>query len=101
MLSISSLVVFLLKEKRIEVLSASFLGKISYGLYMYHMMVVVFIIKIGLNFMSSDGFWFNIYVYSLTLISTIVLASASYYWLETPFLKLKGKFTVVKSGSNK
>ena len=36
-------------------------------------------------------YWFG----GLTL--TIVLASASYRWLESPFLRLKEKFATVKS----
>jgi peptidoglycan/LPS O-acetylase OafA/YrhL len=79
----------------------SFLGKISYGLYMYHMMIIVFLIRMGMGFISVNSIWFNIYVYIFTLIVSILIATASYYWLETPFLKLKNKYTIIKSGSNK
>lgn len=78
----------------------SFLGKISYGLYMYHMVLIVVII----NSRFLDGFqntiWFNVFLYVLTLIASIIAASLSYYGIEKQFLKLKKSFTVVQSGGN-
>ena len=72
-----------------------YLGKISYGLYVYH---VLALLLVGLALGGKAGtlarflvYWFG----GLTL--TIVLASASYRWLESPFLRLKEKFATVKS----
>ena len=72
-----------------------YLGKISYGLYVYHMLALRLI---GLALGGKAGtparflfYWFG------GLILTIVLASASYRWLESPFLRLKERFAAVKS----
>jgi peptidoglycan/LPS O-acetylase OafA/YrhL len=70
-----------------------YLGKISYGLYMYHTIAVVIAVKIAFNHNQSN--WIS---YSLTLILTIIMAGLSYQYFEKPFLKLKDKFAVVKSG---
>lgn len=79
----------------------TFLGKISYGLYMYHMMIIVLFVKIGVMYIETDEIWFNLYLYLVTLVASILIATASYYWLEKPFLKLKYKYTIIKSGDNK
>lgn len=72
-----------------------YLGKISYGLYVYH---VLALLLVGLALGGKAGtparslvHWFG------GLLLTIVLASASYRWLESPFLRLKEKFAAVKS----
>jgi peptidoglycan/LPS O-acetylase OafA/YrhL len=72
-----------------------YLGKISYGLYMYHTIAVVIAVKIAFNHNQSN--WIS---YPLTLILTIIMAGLSYQYFEKPFLKLKDKFAVVKSGKN-
>jgi peptidoglycan/LPS O-acetylase OafA/YrhL len=72
-----------------------YLGKISYGLYMYHTIAVVIAVKIAMNHNQSN--WIS---YPLTLILTIIMAGISYQFFEKPFLRLKDKFAVVKSGKN-
>jgi peptidoglycan/LPS O-acetylase OafA/YrhL len=72
-----------------------YLGKISYGLYMYHTIAVVIAVKIAMN--NNQSNWIS---YPLTLILTIIMAGLSYQYFEKPFLKLKDKFAVVKSGKN-
>lgn len=65
------------------------LGKISYGLYMYHMVAIwVCYTLMG----PTHGLWIPV---SLAL--TIVSAYASYRWFESPFLHLKQRFTHVES----
>jgi peptidoglycan/LPS O-acetylase OafA/YrhL len=70
-----------------------YLGKISYGLYVLHefahfcaMRMVPASTPIGVIGQSLVG---------LTL--TVVLAAASYRWLESPFLRLKERFAHVHS----
>jgi peptidoglycan/LPS O-acetylase OafA/YrhL len=72
-----------------------YLGKISYGLYMYHTIAVIIAVKIAMSHNQSN--WIS---YPLTLILTIIMAGLSYQYFEKPFLKLKDKFAVVKSGKN-
>ncbi len=54
---------------------------ISYGLYLYHMLVANFILKI------NQFYQFNIFFIYFFL--SIVLAFTSWYFIESPILKLK------------
>jgi peptidoglycan/LPS O-acetylase OafA/YrhL len=72
----------------------AYLGKISYGLYVYHVLAIWFTVACcyalhGLNllFVSSG----------IALLLTIVAAILSYTYLETPFLRLKRRFEIVHS----
>ncbi|WP_439556118.1 acyltransferase family protein [Dyadobacter sp.] len=72
------------------------IGRISYGLYVYHMLVptlvVPLIVKICNRFLHITLDFSN---YSLKLVSLIVLillATASWYIFEAPFIKLKKYF---------
>ncbi|MEO6305311.1 MAG: acyltransferase family protein, partial [Bacteroidia bacterium] len=80
-----------------------FLGNISYGLYMYHLMIVAafigFLKYIGFEVDNSVASQLLVYIGVTAL--TILTAWLSYRYFESWFLKLKHKFTVVKSGSFK
>ena len=76
----------------------NFLGKISYALYMYHMIVVVFSIRLITWFFGEIGLFQNILIYVSSILLTIFVSWLSYEYFEKPFLKLKSKFTIVKSG---
>ncbi len=78
----------------------SFLGRISYGLYMYHMFIIVLLIQLGEQYFDTNSTLFNIYLYLSATIASIAIATASYYWFEKPFLTLKNKYTIVKSGKS-
>lgn len=76
----------------------NFFGKISYGIYMYHFMIIPIIIyflkKNQININSLIG---NIYLYSLSILLTLLIASISYYFFEKPFLNIKNKFSIIHS----
>jgi peptidoglycan/LPS O-acetylase OafA/YrhL len=72
----------------------NYLGKISYGMYMYHTIAVVIGVKISHSFGNS-----NFVSYPISYILTIIISGLSYQYFEKPFLKIKDKFTTVKSGS--
>ena len=65
-----------------------YLGKITYGMYMYHTIAVVIGVKIAMNFQQSN--WIS---YPITYILTILISALSYEYFEKPFLKIKDKFT--------
>lgn len=80
-------------------------GNISYGFYLYHMAVVVFVIKNMPDFVirwCSQNYEGNVVInllyYLGSIILTIAVSSISYYILEKPFLRLKSKFAIVQSG---
>lgn len=80
----------------------TFLGKISYGLYMYHMMIVGGFIYLVHKYSFFEGFYLlsNFLVYVLILGTTIIVSTISYYFFEKPFLDIKSKYTVITSGTD-
>lgn len=76
-----------------------FLGNISYGIYMYHLFLIpIILINIRFFFIHLPYWGWNILLYFLVLLITIIVAALSYYLFEIYFLKLKKKFTLVQSG---
>jgi peptidoglycan/LPS O-acetylase OafA/YrhL len=69
------------------------LGVVSYGLYVYHELFLNIFNRI---LPSTHGLGFVVWWIS-SLGCTTITALASYRWLETPFLKLKERFAIVKS----
>src|ERR1700722_20549645 len=69
------------------------LGKISYGLYMWHFtgLFIAYCLT-GL----AHG-WQRGGSVALGFVMTLILAFASYRWVESPFLRLKDRFTTVFS----
>jgi peptidoglycan/LPS O-acetylase OafA/YrhL len=65
------------------------LGRISYGLYLYHMPIPVLlklaVVKLGVGFPG----WVLL---MLSLSLTVIIAELSFRYLETPFLRLKERF---------
>src|SRR5580700_6594054 len=69
------------------------LGKISYGLYMLHLTGILIMLSLfhpiwGWQLLATKGLGF---------VMTVILALASYRWIESPFLRLKDKFATVLS----
>ncbi len=71
----------------------SFLGKISYGLYCYHGIVITFLVY-GLNLFSiSENIYSTIFLYPLVIfITTTIISKYSYEYFESWFLRKKKKF---------
>lgn len=77
-----------------------FLGKISYGLYVIHPLVIFFYSSV----FGTLAFWpiVNYFiVYSTITLTTIFIAYLSYEYFEKRFLKLKDKYSVIKSSGSK
>jgi peptidoglycan/LPS O-acetylase OafA/YrhL len=80
-----------------------FLGKISFGIYMYHMAVATFVIYLArdiFHFGRDLNPWEALSIYSSVLIITILVASLSYYYIEKPFIKMKKAVSNIISGEN-
>ncbi|TAE01609.1 MAG: acyltransferase [Bacteroidetes bacterium] len=77
-----------------------FLGKISYGIYVIHPLVIQ-ILAFVLNPIALPAPYQYVVVYSSILGVTIALAHVSYQYFERYFLSLKKQFVVIDSASNK
>ncbi|GAB3342707.1 acyltransferase [Larkinella ripae] len=73
-----------------------YLGKISFGIYMYHMIAIIIAFKV-LQPIAPGNNWL---LYSASILLTILLAAASYEWFERRFIKAKVKYSKVVSGDN-
>jgi peptidoglycan/LPS O-acetylase OafA/YrhL len=76
----------------------NFLGKISYGIYMYHPMVMYTCFALVNNYAGTNGVWYNVAVYILIPGCTIALSYLSFEYIEKRFLTLKKKVSTVLSG---
>jgi peptidoglycan/LPS O-acetylase OafA/YrhL len=74
----------------------NFIGKISYGIYIYHPLVIFIYVKSLGNFI--EDIWYNyLIVFTLILGTTIVISYISYNFFEKKFIKMKDKYSSVKS----
>lgn len=74
----------ILLRKSLQNFVIQFLGKISYGIYVWHLLAIYLL-----------DHYFKMGVFSGFIIvssATIVMSTASFYLLEAPFLRLKSKF---------
>jgi peptidoglycan/LPS O-acetylase OafA/YrhL len=80
----------------------NYLGNISYGIYLFHNICIISILNLLMyhTHLSENVFMFNLMLYSLSIIATIVLSALSYKYIENYFLVLKRKFEVIKSSRN-
>ena len=75
-------------------------GDISYGVYMYHPIVLFFVFGLVDMFLPlGTSLWtYNILVYGLSLILTLVISQLSYQYFEKRFLALKNrKYSVIST----
>jgi peptidoglycan/LPS O-acetylase OafA/YrhL len=79
--------------------ACDFIGKISYGMYVIHPLLIFYVAQIT-GKLSNQTFLGYLFVYSIILIATIVVAYLSYTYYEKPFLKWKQKFTTIKSAAS-
>ncbi len=84
--------------------AALYLGKISYGLYVFHVLCLALTMKVMFALFASGRAFSTAALTSLiissaavALIVTILCTAVSYHLLEKPFLRLKKRFTLVRS----
>lgn len=79
------------------------LGKVSYGVYMYHSLVM-YVVFGAIHTESSiyiGGVLYQVTVYAAVLCGTLLVSQLSYTFLELPFISLKNRvYTVVQSGED-
>jgi len=74
-----------------------YLGKISYGLYIYHFAITWFAARIVSDLWQIPYETGKPLILVLTLLLSIVAASLSYRWVEKPLLNLKDRYFSLKT----
>jgi peptidoglycan/LPS O-acetylase OafA/YrhL len=75
--------------RRLDIWPLAALGKISYGVYVYHWPILIGLGLTGLG--STLVSW-------VTLVSTLVLAAASYRWIEAPLQRSRSPIRLLLAG---
>jgi len=73
----------------------SFMGKISYGMYVYHLPIYLILGYLLSGILSSyfnSSFNHALFLSALSILLTIIASTASFYLLEKPILNLKKHF---------
>ncbi len=84
---------------RFENRTLQYLGRISYGFYMFHVMCIVFTIHSLDKYMSLDNditTQQHILLYGISFLLTVALSSLSYHIFEKVFIRLKDKYAKPK-----
>jgi peptidoglycan/LPS O-acetylase OafA/YrhL len=76
---------------KLESRSLTFLGNISYGMYMLHELAIVAVLRLL-------GAGSPVLLYTASVLATIAGATAVHYGYEVWFLRLKSRFAVIRSG---
>ncbi len=68
----------------------SYLGRISYGLYLYHVVVVVLVINVLNRYGTPEStVLYNFLLYTAVTAGSVLLSSASFEYFEKPLLRFK------------
>ena len=67
-----------------------YLGNLSYGMYMYHAMVIYVLYHLLYQRVSMETYY--LIAYPLVVALTIAIAALSYRYIEKPFLRLKDRY---------
>lgn len=78
-----------------------YLGKISFGLYVYNPLVIYLMAKVFNLFIIENIIIRQLLIYFVVILSIILVAHISYNYFEKRFLKLKNKYTTVESAASK
>jgi peptidoglycan/LPS O-acetylase OafA/YrhL len=74
-------------------------GRISYGIYVYHVIILFFMASLLSNYGGPQGMKYFL-LYAVTIGLTVLVAHASYELFEKRFLRWKGSYSVVSSSAS-
>nr|WP_262898110.1 acyltransferase [Niastella soli] len=70
-----------------------YVGKISYGVYMYHPMVLIGVLGVNRKWgFPVSGFIPHLSLFVIGISTVIIIAVLSYKYIEQPFLRLRSKY---------
>ncbi|MBC9911556.1 acyltransferase family protein [Chitinophaga varians] len=81
----------------------AYLGRISYGMYVFHITVFWFVYQIYRKELEALSKWMDVYEWRndvgfiIAFVITVMIAVLSYHFFEKPFLRLKRRFTLILS----
>ena len=82
------------KLGRLKLLSE--LGKITYGLYSLHFIGILITLTLSSKLGLNQNAWQVAFIeVPISLVLTIIISKISFKYFETPFLKLKDKFSYI------
>lgn len=93
------LLILLFIENKVEIKLFSVLGKWSYGIYMYHPLVMYFSFSLLDQLHIESFIGLNLACYILIIGVTVLMSYFSYKYIELYFLKLKHKVSPIISGN--
>jgi peptidoglycan/LPS O-acetylase OafA/YrhL len=97
LVGVTALLLALLGAQRTPSAAVHF-GKISYGLYVYHMPALVIVgAMLGMLFHGAHPLIVGLLRAGAGLVLTVVIAELSYSFFEKTFLRLKARFAAVQS----
>ena len=88
-----SFLIVLMIERNKEIKILSNIGKWSYGIYMYHPLIIYFTFSLLNKLNMQFGLLYNFFLYILVFGITILISFLSYRFIENYFLKFKNRFS--------
>ena len=76
----------------------NYVGRISYGIYLFHPIAILFTFYLTSRFNLVTSQWFDVLLYFIVFFLTLSLSTVSYEFFEKRFLKLKQRFSSVQTG---
>lgn len=79
-----------------------FLGNISYSIYMFHEIAIKIVMNTLVKFynITFNDAASNMGLYAFSILLTLIISTLSYLLFELRFLRLKYKFSIIRSGSD-
>lgn len=84
---------------KLEVKVLNYLGRISYGLYAYHMLVICLLASLCSDISFPDTLTVQVGLCAFVIMVSIGLSSLSFFYFERRFIHLKEKFVRVVSSN--
>lgn len=78
--------------KFFEIKPLKFLGKISYGIYMYHWIILILFLELFSPYFKESYLLINLLLYLLVMGITIITSYISFIYFERPILRYKERF---------
>jgi len=78
-----------------------YLGKISFGLYVYNLIVIEYLNKLMLFAHLEKNYFFIFIFIILSILTSISISHLSYNYFEKYFLKLKSNYATIQSAASK